>query len=239
LGTPIIETNPNGAVTRARYDELGRLIKVVQPGDDIDLSPTLVITYHDPMTSTVPLWIELQQKIDDATFYRARFRFDASSLSMAGGDSFQLFRGLSGTSTAVVRVELRYASGQLSLRAGLVDDGTTWSSTAWRPVSEGAHTVEIDWQAASGDGAGDGYVYLWVDGEPSAEAWGIDNDTRRVDLAQLGAVSGIDSGTRGTAPSTTLTRGGVPSWEPWPGSTGWRSIGGRMRPCWMGSSWSA
>ena len=39
---------------------------------------------------------------------------------------------------------------------------------------------------------------LWIDAVQRANLTGVDNDTRRIDRSQLGAVSGIDSGTRGT-----------------------------------------
>jgi hypothetical protein len=39
---------------------------------------------------------------------------------------------------------------------------------------------------------------LWIDDIQQEDLNGIDNDTRRIDRARLGALSGIDTGTRGT-----------------------------------------
>ncbi len=39
---------------------------------------------------------------------------------------------------------------------------------------------------------------LWVDGAQTGAMSAIDNDTRRIESVGLGAVSGIDTGTRGT-----------------------------------------
>jgi hypothetical protein len=51
----------------AGYDHFGRLARIADPGDDFSISPTLVITYHEPASPDLPLWVELQQKIDATT----------------------------------------------------------------------------------------------------------------------------------------------------------------------------
>jgi len=65
-------------------------------------------------------------------------------------------------------------------------------------VTSDWHKIEIDWKAATTPGANDGLLTLWIDGVQKATVTNLDNDTRRVDGAQLGAVAGIDTGTRGT-----------------------------------------
>ena len=57
---------------------------------------------------------------------------------------------------------------------------------------------EIDWRASTASGANNGGLTLWIDGTQRANLIGIDNDTRRIDRVQLGAVMGVDSGTRGS-----------------------------------------
>ena len=61
-----------------------------------------------------------------------------------------------------------------------------------------SQAVEIDWRAATAPGANDGYLTLWINGLEKATLTALDNDTRRMDQVRLGAVSGIDAGTRGT-----------------------------------------
>ena len=39
---------------------------------------------------------------------------------------------------------------------------------------------------------------VWIDGAQQASLSGVDNDTRRIDRARLGALTGIDTGTSGT-----------------------------------------
>ena len=59
------------------------------------------------------------------------------------------------------------------------------------------HLIELDWHAAMGDGADNGSLALWIDGHMSSLITGVDNDTRRIDTTRLGAIAGIDNGTRG------------------------------------------
>jgi hypothetical protein len=132
------------------------------------------------------------------TRYRARFLFDPHGIKMAKNDQHVVFTGLDASGVTVAQIELRYAGGGYQLRAAQAPDGKSLVSTAWTTISNGRHSVEIDWQAASAVGANNGTLTLWIDGAQKAVLTGIDNDTRRVETAQLGAVSGIDSGTRGT-----------------------------------------
>ena len=130
--------------------------------------------------------------------YRARFYFDPNSIVMGSGDTHFIFRGYSGTSTIVLRVQFRFSSGTYQLRAGLVGDGSTWANSSWLTISDAPHAIEMDWRAATGVGANNGSLTLWIDGTQQALLTGVDNDTRRIDRARLGAVSGIDTGTHGT-----------------------------------------
>ena len=130
--------------------------------------------------------------------YLARFYFDPNSIGMGSGDSHFIFRGYSGTSTIVLRVQFRFSNGTYQLRAGLVSDGSTWTNSSWLTISDAPQAIELEWRAATGVGANNGSLTLWLDGVQKANLIGVDSDTRRIDRARLGAVSGIDTGTRGT-----------------------------------------
>ncbi|WP_160317527.1 RHS repeat-associated core domain-containing protein [Ornatilinea apprima] len=60
LGVPVSETDPNGVITTASYDNFGRLTSIVRP-PDTTASPSFSVAYHD----TSPYWVELQQKVND------------------------------------------------------------------------------------------------------------------------------------------------------------------------------
>ena len=139
------------------------------------------------------------------TRYRARFYFDPNSISMGNNDAHYLFYGYSGASAIVTRVELRYSKGNYQIRAALRNDSNGWTNSSWFNIADLPHFIEIDWRASTGVGANNGSLTLWIDGGingnpqfPQANLTGLDNDTRRIDRVQLGAVAGVDSGTRGT-----------------------------------------
>src|SRR5215216_61096 len=117
---------------------------------------------------------------------------------MTSGDAHYIFKGFMGTSTEVLRVEFRQSSGTYQLRAALLDDATAWINTNWFTITDGPHFFELDWRASSGVGANNGGLTLWINDTQQDDLNGIDNDTRRIDRARLGALTGIDTGTRGT-----------------------------------------
>jgi hypothetical protein len=80
----------------------------------------------------------------------------------------------------------------------LRNDSNSWTSSSWFTIADTLDFIEIDWRAATAVGANNGSLTLWIDGTQRANLTGVDNDTRRLDRVQLGAVAGVDSGTRGT-----------------------------------------
>jgi hypothetical protein len=131
--------------------------------------------------------------------YQVRVRFDPNSMTMASGDLYTLFYGYTGTSTQVLRLELRFSAGLYQLRAALRDDATTWRNSAFFTITDAPHLIQLDWRAATVAGANNGSLAFRIDGGLKANLTGVDNDTRRIDRVQLGAVLGIDTGTRGSA----------------------------------------
>ena len=114
------------------------------------------------------------------------------------GDTHFIFKGFSGASTDVFQVEFRYSSGNCEVRVRVLNGASAWTTTNWFVLSDASHYIELDWRAATGAGANDGGLTLWIDGTQQADLTGIDNDTWRVDRARLGALSSLDAGTSGT-----------------------------------------
>ncbi len=131
-------------------------------------------------------------------YYRARFYFDPNSITMVGGNAHIIFMGYKGASTGVLRVEFRFSNGNYQIRAGLRNDGDGWKYSSWFTITDAAHSIEIDWRAATASGAKDGSLTLWVDGSQQAAVTQVDNDTRRIDRVRLGTVAGVDGKTRGS-----------------------------------------
>ena len=133
------------------------------------------------------------------TRYRVRFYFDPNSIPMAIGDGHLIFLGSSGGGTVQhLQLELRFQSIGYEVRALLMNDVKTMIATSWLPLSDAPHALELDWRASTAAGANNGSLTFWIDGVQQANLTGVDNDTRRIDQARLGAVSGVDSSTRGT-----------------------------------------
>jgi hypothetical protein len=130
--------------------------------------------------------------------YRARSYFDPNSIPMATNDRHYIFHGRNAAGARVLRVEFRWTGTQYEIRAALAQDTTSFTSTAWFAISDAPHPIELDWQASTAPGANNGSLTLWIDGLQRASLTGVDNDTRRVDDVRLGAVAGIDTGTRRT-----------------------------------------
>jgi hypothetical protein len=172
----------------------------VTDGDDIDSTTTAAIIGARGLDA----WLDDNTAIyvtDDSPNaeprYRVRFYFDPNSISMATNDAHYIFYGYAGASTVVLRVEFGWSGSAYRVRASLLNDGTTWTTSAWVNISDAPHFIELDWRAATAAGANNGGLTLWVDGAQRANMSGVDNDTRRIDRARLGAVAGIDNGTRG------------------------------------------
>ena len=131
---------------------------------------------------------------DAEAHYRAFFYFDPNSLAMANSDTFTLLSGVQGDSTEVLRLQMRFSGGGYQVRAGTLNDTGSWQYGGWKPFSDAGHAFELDWQAAPNSG---GSLTFWMDGVQQSSQTGIANQTHVVDRVRLGAVSGIDAGTRG------------------------------------------
>jgi hypothetical protein len=131
--------------------------------------------------------------------YRARFQFDLAGLTMAQNDLHRIFSVVTSTGVEVGRVEVRFsAQNQYQVRISAQDDQAVAINSNWIAITTGKRTVEIDWQASSAPGANSGNMTLWIDGTQRATLTSIDSDLQRIEATHLGAVQGIDTGTRGT-----------------------------------------
>ncbi len=131
------------------------------------------------------------------TRYRARFYFDPNGIVMTSGDGHTILEAYQGA-TVVLHVQFRWSTSGYQVRARIRTDTTTFLTTAWYTISDASHFIELDWLAATGVGANNGSLTLWIDGVQMQIVSGVDNDTRRVDEVRLGPLSGIDAGTSGT-----------------------------------------
>lgn len=130
------------------------------------------------------------------TEYRARFYINLNTLVMAGGDSFTLFEGRSAGEVLQFRVLVVRSGGTFQLRLEVREDGGAprAAPTATHRGS-GFRLVEVLWRAATGPGANDGAIRLFLDRLLIGELDNVDSDLGVVDRVRLGAVAGLDAGT--------------------------------------------
>ena len=133
--------------------------------------------------------------------YRARFYFDPNGFDP--GESIGQFRqkvflALSeAPMKRLLSIMLRRMGGQYAIGAQVRRDDDTLAKTAFFPITDGPHAIEIDWQKATAPGASDGRFEMWVDGTSVVTVTGLDNDERPVDFVRTGAIS-VKAGASGT-----------------------------------------
>lgn len=132
--------------------------------------------------------------------YNIHFHFDPNSIAMANLDNHALFVAydLQTVYVPAMRVLFRFTNGNYQIQAGARNNNlTTWTNTRWFNISDAPHQIEVEWDSATA-GQSDGKLKLKIDGVLVGNRTGITNDALRIDRGRLGAVLGIDSGTRGT-----------------------------------------
>jgi hypothetical protein len=132
------------------------------------------------------------------TRYRARFYFNSNGISMGKSDSHVIFSGYTAQSASTFVIELRRNGSSIQMRGGLLSDKKKWSYTGWSTLPSGWNAIELDWRAATAGNVSNGGLTLWLNGAQAGSISNILNYQQKVDWVALGAVSGLDSGTRGT-----------------------------------------
>jgi hypothetical protein len=134
------------------------------------------------------------------TSYRARFALDPNSIFMLNNQAFDLFQAF-GTGFLIrdlASLELRKWQGAYQIRALVRKNNNSSVQSNWIPIDNAPNRIELDWQAATGPGANDGFLKISVNGHIRASMTGLDNDERFIEFIRLGLISGYDLGTFGS-----------------------------------------
>lgn len=122
---------------------------------------------------------------------------DVDSLTMAGGDLFNIFEGRTAGNADIVVVQL-YFDGDVKVRAGILDDAAAWHYTAYFGLLEpNWNLIEIFWLIAPDASENEGELVLWVNAIEEEHIDGLNNHDDTVDRFYVGAVDDIDVGTSG------------------------------------------
>jgi Zn-dependent metalloprotease len=127
----------------------------------------------------------------DETHYRARFYFDPNGLSLGNNQKIRLAQARTGVNLVrPVIVLVRVFNGEYQIRARGQDDLMAgYYDTGWYTISDGPHVIEVDWQAASGPGANDGTLALYLDDVLRETLSAMDTDAEVVTTITLGFTS--------------------------------------------------
>ena len=120
-----------------------------------------------------------------------RFNLDINSLWMAEGTRFRFVQVKMGAERPFFIV-LKKLGGQYLIQLNALIDDRTKLKTAWYPLSNAPHTIEVDWHAATGAGNNDGNAALYLDDALLAMLMSLDNDTIYVDTFKIGFTSRLD-----------------------------------------------
>jgi hypothetical protein len=131
--------------------------------------------------------------------YRARFYFDPNGFDPGESQSHFRTRILiaQGSGFRLITIVLKRQLGAYTIEARVRRNDGTRADTGFFPISDGPHFIEFDWQRATGPGASDGSLQLFIDNASVSTLSGIDNDQVPVDLVRMGALS-VKTGAAGT-----------------------------------------
>ena len=132
--------------------------------------------------------------------YRVRFYFDPNGFDP--GETQSHFRtriliAFDQASLRAITMVLKRQVGAYSVEARVKKNDGTRADTGFFPITDGPHFLEFDWQKATGPGASDGSLELWIDDISVATLTGIDNDQSLIESVRMGALS-IKTGAAGT-----------------------------------------
>ena len=139
--------------------------------------------------------------------YRVRFYANLRTLTMGNGSAFDLFAAYDGTDpvppanagNAALRLEVQQAAGKKQLVAyARLNSGNESALGTPVPLPDGWRSIEVNWSKATGAGANNGALALWVDGKAQTGLSGLNNDTESINYVRWGAVAGLDAGMSGS-----------------------------------------
>ena len=133
--------------------------------------------------------------------YKARFRLDLESVTMTGGNLFNILAGAAQdglpTGQAHMLLRLKYSAGSYQLQAWHRDVATgSIQTTAWFPIAGAEHVIDLRWRASTAT-ASNGALRFWIDGVLAGELVGLSNDDEVIESIRFGA-KGVDPGTSGS-----------------------------------------
>ncbi|MDY7096309.1 MAG: hypothetical protein SX243_25320 [Acidobacteriota bacterium] len=135
------------------------------------------------------------------THYVFRYRFDPNEIIMDDNKRYKQFTAFRETPSQYRCINVTYRKNGTDnffrIKSHMNPASAEWQRTAWITLPEGPSVLEVDWTAASGPGAADGEMRVWLDGTLIETVPNLDNDECAIDFVRWGAVGGVDPNTDG------------------------------------------
>ncbi len=135
---------------------------------------------------------------DGSNQYFTLFYFDPNSVSIPSGEMVNIYQVKDDTGATALSLQLRQVYGEYQIRSSGLDDSQQTNYTGWVALSDEAHAIELFWRTADEPGANNGNSSIAIDDVEKWAIYPLDNDTLRVDIAQLGIISPTTSAISGT-----------------------------------------
>ncbi|MEN8241504.1 MAG: choice-of-anchor Q domain-containing protein, partial [Chloroflexota bacterium] len=136
-----------------------------------------------------------KQLIDETPVYQTaftvQFNLDMNSLKFGEGERFRFMQVKMGAERPFFIV-VKYDSGQYLMQLNTLLDDLTKVKTGWYLLNNAPRTIEVNWKAASPDGANDGWIEFYLEDTLLETLSNLDNDTIFVDTFKIGFTSRLD-----------------------------------------------
>jgi hypothetical protein len=172
---------------------------VATDGDDLAVSPAAALNgtssgLRAVVDDTAGLWVQDGSPLGESD-YHASFFFDTNgfdpgeALNHRRVRLFVAFAGdPDGGVRRVIAIVLRRVAGAYAVRGRVLTQEGHRLETAWVPVTDGAHSVELSWHRSTSPDVAGGAFQIWVDGQ-SATGLNLPNHDTAIDFVRLGALS--------------------------------------------------
>lgn len=149
------------------------------------------------VTSTADRYAE-RTSLGSLKHFFVSLQIYVDDLTMASGDVFDVFQGLTAGATPIMRIQINYNGANTRVRASLWTDAGAWTDTSYFNLVAGWNHVEVFWSAAPDTATNDGQIALWLNDIEEEHIDTANNHDNTVDRFRVGTPSGLDAGTSGT-----------------------------------------
>jgi RHS repeat-associated protein/uncharacterized repeat protein (TIGR01451 family) len=184
--------------------EYGSLDSTSSPWDVYTNNPDLSISQSGKRTGdyglvavandTEDLWV--REELGGEKEFHARVYINPEEFAFGQGEALEFLRLDGAAYWGIATVQLtKTTSYELQIRAR--KDDLNFENGSWIEIGDGWTAVEIAWKAASYDGANDGYLELYIDGQLVSSLTNLDNDSLPATRLYLGTY-GLEANSSGT-----------------------------------------